>query len=343
MSYVQSYTVDGSAFRITQQDQQQNVSWVEFINESPYTLQVTFCQTDYVVPAWYGYPIKVVTDATMFPISINPSLYTSAQNSPSMSLIVVFFTVNDPPPPQQAPYALVRMTNVGNQVQPTGNANTLQNDNNVIGTQIIEATPSGAPSSTVFVDNNGNFYIKQYIAGVLTTILNVISNAAVNGTNVQLSDAKHLVQIMNDLLLSGGGIGVVGDKDTLDASAAAATYLKSRATTAGQVLFQPNNGSNVAVINGAGVSSPYQEGIQLLAGTVTFLTGSMSRVYGTSGTGSVTVNHNVGTYPNFCLFDYAGNFGTAPSQPIYWYNINGNQVQVKAQSSYAWQGALFWS
>jgi hypothetical protein len=342
MSYVQSYTINGSAFNINQLDQQQNVSWVEFINESPYTLKVTFCQTDYVVPAWYGYPIQVVTDATMFPIKISPSLYTSAQNSPSMSLIVVFFTVNDPPPPQRVPYALVRMTNVGNQVQPTGNANTLQNDNNVIGTQIIEATPSGSPSSTVFVDNNGNFYVKQYIAGVLTTLFNIISNAAVNGTNVQLSDANHLVQIMNDLLLSGGGIGVVGDKDTLDASATAATYLKSRATNAGQVLFQPNNGSNVAIVNGAGVSSPYQEGIQLISGTLTFLTGSISRVYPASGTGNASVTHNVGTYPNFCLFAYAGNFGSAPTQPIYWYNNSVDQIEVKAQSAYAWQGALFW-
>lgn len=65
-------------------------------------------------------------------------------------------------------------------------------------------------------------------------------------------------------------------------------------------------------------------------------TGSLSNLNYFSGSGSGTFNHGMGTAPNAIAFGYAGNFGGAPSQAIFYYNMNSTNVVVNAQSGFSW-------
>lgn len=104
-----------------------------------------------------------------------------------------------------------------------GGATSLQNDNNAVNTQVIEMTPTGAPSSTGFWDNNGNLYVKQYIAGILTTLLQIIGNAGAGASNIKLSDANHQAEVVGKLLcdlavtITSGGLTITGGGLTVNA------------------------------------------------------------------------------------------------------------------------------
>jgi hypothetical protein len=66
-------------------------------------------------------------------------------------------------------------------------------------------------------------------------------------------------------------------------------------------------------------------------------TGSLTRIAQFSGTGGGTFSHGLGATPNIVFVQYAGNFGTAPSQATAYYNTTSTQVTIAAQSGYSWQ------
>ena len=184
--------------------------------------------------------------------------------------------------PGTYPAALVRQTNLGNAVPLSTSANSVQNDGNVSGTSIIEATQSGAPSSTVSIDNAGNVLLKQYVAATLTTLVQIIAGAANGASNIKLSDALHQVEVLGNLLCDGnmtatggltaagggisvthGGIGInvgplivtqgkigtVSSGDLIDASAGNDVYFKA---AGGNIHFQTPNGTSVATLDTSG-------------------------------------------------------------------------------------------
>ena len=68
-------------------------------------------------------------------------------------------------------------------------------------------------------------------------------------------------------------------------------------------------------------------------------TGTITRISRFSGTGSVTAAaHGLGGTPDIILFNYAGNFGSPPDHPIYYYNEGATTVHVVADSTYFWYG-----
>lgn len=81
-------------------------------------------------------------------------------------------------------------------------------------------------------------------------------------------------------------------------------------------------------------------------GTVTapkfaFSTGTIKRIarFSSTGTGAAqTLNHGLGETPDIVLFNYAGNFGSPPTHPVYYWNENSTQVNVKADSGYFYYG-----
>jgi hypothetical protein len=73
--------------------------------------------------------------------------------------------------------------------------------------------------------------------------------------------------------------------------------------------------------------------------TLGFTTGTITRMSRFSGTGSVTAAaHGLGGTPDIILFNYAGNFGSPPDHPIYYYNEGSSTVHVVADSTYFWYG-----
>ena len=73
--------------------------------------------------------------------------------------------------------------------------------------------------------------------------------------------------------------------------------------------------------------------------TVQLTTGTITRIAKFSGTGTgsgQTVSHGLGANPDMVWLSYAGNFGSPPSHPTYWYNSTSSQVTIVADSGYAW-------
>lgn len=60
-----------------------------------------------------------------------------------------------------------------------------------------------------------------------------------------------------------------------------------------------------------------------------------------SGSGSGTFNHGLSATPHSFSMTYAGNFGAAPTQALYWFNQNASTVQIVGQSGYSWIGLTY--
>lgn len=69
--------------------------------------------------------------------------------------------------------------------------------------------------------------------------------------------------------------------------------------------------------------------------------GTLNRInrFSSTGTGAAqTLSHGLGAQPDIILFNYAGNFGSPPTHPIYYWNENSTQVNVKADNGYFYYG-----
>jgi hypothetical protein len=56
-----------------------------------------------------------------------------------------------------------------------------------------------------------------------------------------------------------------------------------------------------------------------------------------TGTGAAqTVSHGLGATPDIIIIMYAGNFGSPPTHPIYYYNVTSSQVTIVADNAYSW-------
>jgi hypothetical protein len=74
-------------------------------------------------------------------------------------------------------------------------------------------------------------------------------------------------------------------------------------------------------------------------GNAIFTLGSIARISKFSGTGTgaaQTVSHGLGATPDLVFINYAGNFGSPPNHPAYWYNTTSTQVTIVADNTYFW-------
>lgn len=187
------------------------------------------------------------------------------------------------------PVALPRNQNIGNTVNTAlGGSNSLQNDNNAQGTQFVEATESGAPSSNVSMDNSGNFTVKQWVGGVLTTLFQVARNAATcmllgaTGKTVETVGSHKVDQtltVVGTSSLDNGAIvtdgsGNIQFNGKLGKGAAGnildiitvATELRVGAT-GGDIRFDSPAGTEVGRLTNAGIFKPHGNAIQATTGS----------------------------------------------------------------------------
>lgn len=112
---------------------------------------------------------------------------------PSSHIYVDTYGVNEPITGQY-PFVLNRAGNVGNPVSfVSGSSTSVQNDNNVAGTEFIEATVLGSPSSNEahFVDGSG--WIGRWINPTFTKVFQWFSAGA---TALQLGAAGLLTEVL---------------------------------------------------------------------------------------------------------------------------------------------------
>lgn len=166
-------------------------------NESNVNLKLSWGSFSTYCPAWTAMLYCISTSN----ININwQQQSTLVSTGAPISQVIVEAFDNNETIVGTFPAALVRQTNIGNTVSTAmGGSTSLQNDGN-IQTTIIEATPSGAPSSTVVIDNEGNITIKGNNAGVLTTLLQLIAGAS---PAVKLAAAATPTEVLGNLQVDG--------------------------------------------------------------------------------------------------------------------------------------------
>lgn len=167
-------------------------------NESNCNLQISWGSSSEYCPCWTAMPYCVNNNNPNLNWSVQSRLVTTA-TPPISQVVIVAYDANEPII-GTFPASLIRQTNIGNTVSTAlGGATSLQNDGNT-SMVFIESTPSGAPSSTVSIDNQGNTTIKGNNAGTLTTLLQLIAGAS---PAVKLAAAAVLTECLGNLKADG--------------------------------------------------------------------------------------------------------------------------------------------
>lgn len=74
---------------------------------------------------------------------------------------------------------------------------------------------------------------------------------------------------------------------------------------------------------------------------IALTTGTLKRIarFSSTGTGATqTINHGLGEQPDIIILQYAGNFGTPPDHPAYYWGENSTQVSIRADNGYFYYG-----
>lgn len=194
------------------------MGWIEFLNESLYTLQLQMGSININIPAWYNYPIqiqKVVngiwqnTSGALLPIKISPVLLPASSSAQSASLLTTVYNTGETPS-ITTPQPLVRQTfipnTVGTQVA------TLSNESNSSVTLIIDIGQTGnAQLITINSDGSGSWSVLR--AGVAHKIFTINSGGV---SPLQIGQVGDSSEVLGKLfvdglsILDGGGITTDG-------------------------------------------------------------------------------------------------------------------------------------
>lgn len=208
-----------------------------------------------------------------------------SSSSPPISQVVVEVYAVGEPVPGTFPMALTRQANIGNQVNTVGgSATNVQNDNNAAGTSVVEATVLGDASSAVSLTNQGHLALGTNANNGTLAITGLHGNVSVDANGALTVD----FHINCNLVIA-------------EASNDFAVHVGAGQRT-------------VDTINGVDTFSVSSSGPNLLAGTLSLLHGSVSRISkftGMSANGKVTVNHGLGATPDIVLVNF-----DLSSQPV---------------------------
>lgn len=166
-------------------------------NESPNLVMVQWGASSMWLPAWTGDRFDMALDAGYngnFRL-VGQSIST-ATGAPSSVVMGNVYAAGEHIP-GTFPVALVRQTNLGNSVPVSTSTNQVINDGNAAGTQVLEATPTGAGGSQAIITNQGA--------------------ATLGGGNVTLDTAGNLAGLAS--LSSDGGAVVSNGSGSLTAVA----------------------------------------------------------------------------------------------------------------------------
>lgn len=207
------------------------------------------------------------------------------------------------------PIALIRQASVGN---PGGlqtsvnNAVGIVNDNNPVGSQMIEATLQGQTNSSWKFNNDATGQLSVLIGGILVQILKTANVDPV----VTLGALSHMVEVLGDFKVDGtANLGLTKVFGALQAMSTASL----------------DNGG--IFTNGSGLLTVSRLGLPV---------GFITRISTFSGTGGTTANHGLGVTPTIVLASYAGSFGTTPT-PIYYGGETATTVNIFASAGFFWR------
>lgn len=265
-----------------------------FWNESNISLDLEFADgSDMYLPAWYHRKKCGATGSVNIVWSVNTQL---ASPQPPMSAVVVEAYASGEHAPNDGP--LVRQANVGNVLNTVGGSGTsIQNDNNLAGTSIVEATVAGDGASAVTLTNDAQMNL----------------GSALHPGGLQMTGSGAFVKTP---ILAGLG----GDNLAIEAANGFGTRFFS-------------GGNFVGYIDATGLN--------LLLGTITLLTGSVSRISKFSGTApnvSTAFNHGLGAVPDIVLLQVTGTSNALSMVKYDVASLTSTQVSIVSDSSRAFVG-----
>lgn len=242
------------------------------------------------------------------------------------------------------PLTLPRLTNIGNPVNANvTNANALINTGNSNPQNIITVQPSDAASPTWLADSAGNLIIKSDVAGALKTLLQLISGA---NPQVLLSATGLLTEILGNLKVDGLIESTTNSGILFDVVATPIKWITALSSCqilgdnlADQIDIDAPTGTRVLIINANGIQIQGTRNIDIgSSGTFKMRNsaGTLTRLGDTSGTGTGTVNHNLGVSPDFMAITTH----SVGSQTVGYDSETATQVHVTAAAGLAWFGFL---
>jgi hypothetical protein len=107
-------------------------------------------------------------------------------------------------PSGQYPINLNRTGNIGNQVTTVvGSSTSVQNDNNASGTQFVESTVLGSPSSNTLMNNDGSGWFGRWVNPTFTKFFQWFSTGA---TALKLGAVGLLTEILGNIQVDGNEV-----------------------------------------------------------------------------------------------------------------------------------------
>lgn len=144
------------------------IAWIEFLNESPYTLTLNVGGINIQIPAWYDYPLQLQSQRNVpgnkiwtpisgaqEPVSVTPMLIANNLVTSMSTILLSTLYLLGEIPAITTPQPLFRQGYIPNNVNNVGGLSSgIQNDGNIANTNIIEATVSGDSTSAVTLTND---------------------------------------------------------------------------------------------------------------------------------------------------------------------------------------------
>jgi hypothetical protein len=174
----------------------------------------------------------------------------------------------------QYPMVLNRAGNIGNAITTvSGSSTSVQNDNNAVGTSVVEATTLGSPTSNVSIDNSGSGWFgvwnnpvftkifQWFLVGTTALKLGAVGNFLTQVLGNFQVDGNSTLTGNNTLMGNttvGGTLGVTGNTTVSTISSTGAATLSSAAVTNNETVggtLGVTGNTTLSTVNATGLAS----------------------------------------------------------------------------------------
>lgn len=243
-------------------------------NESNNNLLLSWGSFSTYCPAWTAMLYCISSSTVNINWQIQSALATAAV--PPISQVIVEAYDAGEAITGTFPAPLMRQTNVGNVINTVGGtASAVQNDGNITGASVIEATVSGDSGSAASLTNNGHLILGTINNNGTFQLIGSIGNVTIDSSGKLTVDNRIIANLV---------IAEAGNDFAIDVA------------TGNKIVLEVNN-TPVVDINSSGLT--------MVTGKLSFVQGSLARtsIFSNSVNNAGTfVNHGLGAIPDAIFF-----------------------------------------
>lgn len=291
-----------------------NCAVIAVSNDTSYGLSLSGVLQDFLLPQqskYYASDDFYGQDLLITPVVILSGTFTGLPQQ----ITIVGYKHGEATPPPGTTVDLGKLVIVANAVSTVGGtATNVQNDANVAGTSVVEATVSGDGASAVSITNNGHVIFGSAANPAQLTFHCALGDITVDANGKVTIPDQLLVNLLtaitgNDLALHVGSgqrvVATVNGVDTFEANGSGAELLAGN-------LFLPNDGNHVS---GFSFFGPY-----------------------TISTTQANFNHNLNVTPDIILCQAEGGISTSRTINIGYGFFTSTQFPATGNGSFQFSG-----